>query len=270
MTTEPSRKSARSPPSTSKPITDPTSLSSSGSQTHTDVYTEINEHLVDLDVINKERSMLGKQVILRKELPEDYDFDSRARTVRIEEGLNTHRTMPHMDDIVHHEVTDEDMTENWIANVRIEKQEAADKKEAEQCRDVRQQAERLEIAVRNNTPGAAFELWRHLFDNVQFFPDYAERFASVMAAPTASIPEIITEVEDVCEPASEVVVQQPICPDAPARGSRYARAKRSTCNVKESTFDRDMPRPTPKRLFREALANMNTVAEVNEDEEDEF
>jgi hypothetical protein len=240
------------------------------SQTHTDVYTEINEHLVDLDVINKERSMLGKQPIIRKELPENYDFDARERIVRIEEGLNTLRTMPHMDDIVHHEVTDEDMTEKWITNVRIEKQEAADKKEAEQCRDVRQQAERLEIAVRNNTPGAAYELYRHLFDNVQFFPDYAERFSAVTAASTASVPEIATEVEDVYEPASEAVVQQPTCPDAPARGSRYARAKRSTCNVKESTFDRDMPRPTPKRLFREALANMNTVAEVNEDEEDEF
>lgn len=59
----------------------------------------------DLDVINKERSLLGKQPILHKaKLPEDYNFDARERTLCIEESLNTHQTMPHMYDVVHYKI----------------------------------------------------------------------------------------------------------------------------------------------------------------------
>lgn len=59
----------------------------------------------DLDVINKERSLLGKQPILHKaKLPGDFNFDAREGTLCIEESLNTHQTMPHMDDVVHYKI----------------------------------------------------------------------------------------------------------------------------------------------------------------------
>jgi hypothetical protein len=40
----------------------------------------------------------------KTKLPKDYNFNGRERTLCIEESLNTHQIMPHMDDVVHDKI----------------------------------------------------------------------------------------------------------------------------------------------------------------------